>query len=199
MSGILLLMLASFIIASISHISSLIPETTISPSPSETYPNIYTRLLLNDTRFVRGGSGYTVYLSRPIPLNHTNFQYIIAVVSPTNVSAIKSICYDGRCYLSLSIYNNSVAYRVLPSTMINLTDYGMEAHIGGTYSLYIIEADRNASANDSLRAFFYRLETNTTTPAPAPVLSNRVIINFIAWVAGIMIMLEALRRFDLEI
>ena len=195
MSGLLLLLLAGFIMASISYITSMVPEVTLSPGDAVT--SIYTELILSRTVSVSANTGYTAYLN-PVTLDHNKYQYIVAVKSPVNVSTITSISYN-EIYLSPRRYNDTVGYIVVPNTVTNVSAVGFRVNWGGTYSLYFIKADKNADTNNALRAFFYKLESNTTTTIPAPTISNKLILNFIGWISGIVLVLEALRRFDLEI
>ena len=196
-SGILLLLLASFIIASVSYITSLIPENTILGN--NTGNSIYTRLLLSKSWNLGSNTGMGEVLSNPISLNQSLYQYIMAVNSTAGYSGIKSICYNGSCYRSITQYNNSVAYLIIPSTASSLTSYGCESYSAGTFTLYIIECDRSANATDCLSAFFYSIENPTTTSPSIPTISNKLILSFISWIAGIILLIDALRRFDLEI
>jgi hypothetical protein len=170
-SGILLLLLAGFILASVSYIISIIPETAI--------PNTQSMMLVyNRTSYSSSGSNpyqdsYLVQLDYPpsgkiyvIVLrdasNHTyprNFSRMEVVAGSTTYNV--SVSFNGTHYITT--WDKNI-------TWVFIYYYGPQWY---PYPLQIYLADYSFS------------------------ISNKLILSFISWIAGILLVIQALHKFDI--
>jgi hypothetical protein len=192
----LLIMLASFIIASISYIANIIPETTLGSNISGSYlPAVYVGRYNWSTRGYNPTRGYsdTVFSNINLPSPQQNRSYLIVAPLPPNAL-------------------NATVIQIIINN-VNVTDIARNnTHIFAKWSLSIpwVEIRIYNVMNAHIDYInIYSVDSRIQLPPPSSYLnnetgvsmsiSNKLIINFIGWVAGIVIMLEALRRFDLEI
>ena len=186
-SGFLLLLLAGFILASVSYITSIIPESTISNNNTSTNPYLVYSTSVNVN------SSYVVVGFNPT-FNYTPTyrRYLVFYTSglnpQTSVSSITLV--NGMAFNSPKIYrfNETVFYA-------DTTSYG---------NIDSIRIYLNVTANGTLLLSFY--DTNDinqalawSPPPTLPAISNKLILSFISWLAGIVLVIQALHKFDIPI
>jgi hypothetical protein len=182
-------MLASFIVASISYVADMIPETTIHIEQQQQNPYLYyyTPIYYNNTNLQ---SLYNITINTTGRAGRPFIVYSTARLNPpARPQKVTVSASDGQYSPVIYTYNETTYYS-----------------IGSIHpvTIYRIGITLNTTATGYLD-FYIFIANNITealtggSPASALSISNKLIINFIGWVAGIMIVLEALRRFDLEI
>jgi hypothetical protein len=191
MSGLLLIMLASFIIASISYIANIIPETTLDiTGTSTTYlPAVYVGRYDWSSRYNTPDMSGTVFY---VNLAHPgqNRSYLIVAPLPPNASNRTVRVYVDGTNVTNVARNNTHVFARWPSHISNrvtITIFNAHNLFVDYIDIYSVDSRIQLPPSSSY--------LNNETQA----ISNKLIINFIGWVAGIVIVLEALRRFDLEI
>jgi hypothetical protein len=161
----------------------MIPETTISPTGT----SVYSRAI------------FVAEKSQPYSSQGSIYRYLFNVPAPPQgkVYLIFVNRNVSRVYVYTTTSYEVTAYRNGTHTFAtwngSISDVGICCNIIPTVRLYLIDPDTPMPPPPEI------FVNDTATQAPAPVISNRLILNFISWVAGIVLMLEALRRFDLEI
>jgi hypothetical protein len=202
-TGIMLILLASFILGVVSYVISIIPEYEITTS-GQLLPglaSIYTELLYQHTYGWSGGFSINWNIGTTITTDN-NYNWIIATYSTSGYNSISGIGYGvpGSCTWGTKLqYNESVGYIVLPAG-VSFSTYCLSTNTGGTYTTYIIKADKSVTPDKDLQAFFYKLEnpqdqSSTSTTS----LSNKVILAFIGWFSGIALIITALHKMDIWI
>ena len=195
MSGILLLLLASFIIASISYIADTIPETTISLTSQQQVQNPY--VVYSTSAYVNNKSArYDI----PINVFFVANNYTCVVTSTAKLNPPANV--TGYYYYA----NTSYTIGSRPATKYNETlYYDCLRFTSSNYMLFNITVYFNRTTTGYIDVYVYYTSNITEALSWTPPLvsggsiSNKLFINFIGWVAGIVIVLEALRRFDIEI
>jgi len=183
--GLMLLMLAGFILASISYITQIIPESTLDLgsiyTPAEfigSYNRSHTSCqccpYVCDSIF---------FVSLPQP--QRNRAYLI-VVNRSDITAI--IVND--IHVNRLATNNTHTFGLWNSSISNIrvriNDYGFI----NTIQIYSVDSRISLPpSSDYLRG---------STPQGAQI-SNRLLINVIAWVASIAIVLTALNKLGIHI
>ena len=183
-SGILLILLAGFILASVSYITSIIPETTIPQIEQKNPWLVYsTTFNVNDSSYI------TVSFN---PYFYYNVYYIVVDTTGLNPPAsTRQLTLEhtgGSVNLDCYKYNDTVIYSLNPRpdrAIKSITIYFNASASGvGVLSFY--------DTNNITQALTYE-------PSQPVFISNKLILNFISWVAGIILVMDAVRRFDLEI
>ena len=203
MTGILLLLLAGFILGLVNYVISIIPEVEINTS-GQLIPglaSIYTELIYQHT--YGWSSGFTLNWNTGQTITTDDkYNWIIATYSTSGYNSISGIGYGtlGSCTWGNKLqYNDSVAYIVLPAG-VSFTHYCLSTNTGGTFTTYIIKADKSVTPAKDLQAFFYKLENpQSSTSTPSTSISNKVILAFIGWFSGIALIITALHKFDIWI
>ena len=185
-TGFLLLLLAGFILASVSYITSIIPETTI---PQVEVKNPW---LIYSTTFNVNNSSYITVSFNPYFYYNVSYKFYIVVDTtglnpPAYARQLTVYHTGGNVNLNWQKFNDTVIYATM-----NLV-----------YAIKSIDIYFNTTASGVGILSFY--DTNNITqaltykPSQPVFISNKLILNFISWIAGIILVMDALRRFDLEI
>jgi len=191
--GLMLLMLASFILTSISYIANTIPETDLTIGDSDGGASSYIPAQFIGEYSLSSwscssssgtcSSVYTVSLGSP----PTNMSYLI-VVPRVNVT----------------IY----AVVVTTSYRLNTVSNGTHSFAKYTGKMDKVAVEVNGTSPITDRIKIYAVDSRVPLPPPSGYLgggqveirlSNKLIINFIAWVASIAIMLTALHKMGVSI
>ena len=187
-SGILLLLLASFILASVSYIADIIPEISI-PKNDENNPWLVYSTTLN----INNKSSVSVSFD---PYFNYTFRYRIYIV--VNTAGLSPPASVERIWL-----DHTSGYMILYPTRFNDTVYYAYATLNSDNITSIVVSFNTTTSGVVLFSLY---DTNNITQAltwrpsqPSFSISNKLVLNFISWVAGIILVIEALRRFDLEI
>jgi hypothetical protein len=188
MQGILFLALAGFIMGSVSYLVGLIPESTIDLSGgSPTNPYLVERFnveVSNNNPVVYKWFSYT-----PI---HTFYVAVDASgLSPrTYARAIRIYFSNGDIlYLAMYRYNDVVSY--LPVDLNGRTIQAMQIEFNDSSSgIAVVSFYDTNNINDALA---------WSPPPTAPTISNKLILSFISWIAGIVLAIQGLQKFDIQI
>jgi hypothetical protein len=191
MSGLLLLMLASFIIASISYIADIIPETTIPSDTGGYLPAVYigrynwsSRSNIHDM----ADTVFNVNLAHP---GQNRSYLIVAPLPPPASGRTVRVFVDGTNVTNVARNNTHVfamwSSHISSQVRIRIFMYNLFVDY---IDIYSVDSRIQLPPSDS----YLNNETGVSMS-----ISNKLIINFIGWVAGIVIVLEALRRFDIDI
>jgi hypothetical protein len=186
--GILFLALAGFIMGSVSYLVGLIPESTIEfGGGPPTNPYLIERMNVevnNNNPIIYRWFSYTP--------THTFYVVVDASgLSPrTYAKAIRIYFTNGDIiYVAMYRYNDVVSY--LP------VDLG-----GRTIQAIQIEFN-DASSGIAVLSFYDTNNINDalawTPPVSAPTISNKLILSFISWITGIVLVIQALHKFDIVI
>jgi hypothetical protein len=190
-SGILLLLLATFIIASVIYITSIIPETTIPSDSTSTNTNPY---LVYSTS-VNVNNAYLISVDFSPSFSYTAQYKLYLVIDTTDLNppakpSSITITYNTlQSYPTIYQFNETIYY-------CNLTGYS---------GIDTIRVFLNTTTSGILIISFYDtddINQAITWSPPATsgsAISNKLILNFIGWIAGIILVIDALRKFDIPI
>jgi hypothetical protein len=178
MMGILLLALAGFILGAINYIISIVPEVTIPPSTPTSTETLVKTVSSPSLQGYDGNVGgyyanYEIGLSAP----SNNQVYKIVITKPSS-SLMRIDIYDG------STWNNGVAY----------TDNGTHIIIDN-WNKAVQTVRVYTSQQETVTVYVYTVSTVPTSPS----ISNKTILGFISWVAGIILVITALHKLDIWI
>ena len=180
MMGIMLLLLAGFILCVINYVISTVPEVTIPPSTPKSTTELVTTVSSPSLTGYDGNVGgwYTKY-SIGAPSPSSNQYYRIVITKPS--STLKQI----------DINDGTTVYRAVSYTT-------NDTHvIIDNWDKAISEITIYTSSQETVTIYVYRITTSTTQASPS--ISNKTILAFISWVAGIMLVITALHKLDIWI
>lgn len=190
--GLLYLIMAAFILGAVSYVASLIPEVEVSPGGGRGF-----ELVSSKSGSIDFAIRVDVGLDEPITVGSDSI-YIVAAYLHAGGFGIGGLGVANRSELielQVREYNGSVVYGVVPGGT-TFDRYFAYFHWGGPYELYLLKAPAGSDPVKVLDAFFESLQQPSQQP---PVISSRLIVNFIGWVAGIALMVAALHKFGLFI
>jgi len=189
--GILLVLLAGFIISSVNYVISVIPEVTIPPSGDTPQTNPY--LVYSMTAGVSGDSYW--YRWYPPYVYTPKYTFYIAVdtsqLTPkVYAKQIRIWLTDGSVlFLNMDRYNDVISYISFDIAGKELE--AIQVYFDGSASGNIVISFYDAS--DINQALAWR-----ANPVK-PVLSNKLILSFISWILGIILMIQAMHKFGILI
>jgi hypothetical protein len=196
--GILLLLLAGFIIGSIQYVVSIIPDTTLSPS-NQTTSTPSNPYLLNSYTVDVNGQGFGIDVN-PVYCGPPQYTFYV-VIDPSQLS-------NNAYPVSLTAwFTNGDTNQYAPSRYGSTKYYFTYVYIGWRCLRHI---DFSLNTQSSGRVYVYLLDapsidnalapwlSQTTNPS-TPTITNKLVLSFISWVAGIVLILQALHKFDILI
>lgn len=176
--GIMLLILAGFILGAINYIISIVPEVTIPPQATSTTETFVKTASVGNTVFYDYNvNAYYRYYDFNLGPPSNNQVYKIVMTKPAS-TLVRIDIYDGTKWY------NGVSY----------TDNGTH-----------IIVDNWDKALQSVRVYTSNQETLTlyaylvSTVVVSPSISNKTILAFISWIAGIVLVITALHKLDIWI
>jgi len=191
--GLLLILLAVFILGAVSYISTIVPDTTLSTSGAS-----MTRyeLISSSTRNITTSGWY--FTSLGYTMTTDNNVYILVAsytggfdkISDLRVAAGGFATYSGPP----TRYNDTIGYLVIPSN-VTIDAYGGHFYSSGTLNMYFLKAPPGADPVLVIAVLFE--DSNVVSSAPS--ISNKLIINFIGWISSIILVIISLHRFNIQI
>jgi hypothetical protein len=192
MEGILLVLLAGFILGAVQYVISIIPETTIPPSnnnASSTNPYLVDSITGSVSNDVRTGVIYKWLSYSP---KYT--LYVVVDTSslnpPAYATAIRIYLSNGDViYVAMYRYNDFISY--------------LDVSLNGR-SIQAIQVDFNTATSGDITISFYDAPSINDAlgwePTPSnPSISNKLILSFISWIAGIVLIIQAMHKFGIPI
>jgi hypothetical protein len=193
--GMLLLMLATFIISSVQYLVSITPETVLSSGSTSGTTETYVTSV---TSTVREGYQDPAYCGGVSPC--TRVKAFISLDAPPSGKKYKAYLelYGQEIPLTSSHVKNVTVISggneiFLPFTALN--DTWIVTEFNCSISEIRIYHTISSSYTTRFTAYIYL----ATIPQPSFSISNKVILSFIAWITGIAIIISALHKFDIWI
>lgn len=200
MEGILLVMLAGFILGAIQYVVSIVPDNALSPNLQESTSLPDNPYLVRSYTIDVNGGGFGVDIDPRICGTSTGRLYLAIDISQLNGGYPASLTawftnwdtfqneitkYKDTNYYQSYIY---VGWRCLYHI-----DFALSGSPSGRVYLYLFDAP---SIDEALAPW---LSQTTTSGYPPPTISNKLILSFISWIAGIILLLQALNKFGIPI
>jgi hypothetical protein len=190
--GLLLLVLAGFILGAISYISTIVPDSILTPSGVST---AQYEILHSESRDVAGVGRQFFNLDAQITTD-SDHVYFVAVNFTGGANNIVEIGVGDAIltYWDSPKLHDGWGYLVIP-TGTTFSFYSVVFNVAGTCSTYLFKSPAGTDPTVVLDVF----SQSTTAPPPAPSINTKLIINFIGWTASVILVITALHKFDIPI
>ena len=200
--GLLLLLLAGFIVSAVNYVVSTIPETDIVIDMPLSIRYTTPELVSVPQRggCVGATPNYDVFIANlSDPPNGKKYMILFR-------DASRGLAYP-RYFERLDIVVGSKVYPNV-STVKNNTHYFAEWYMGITsiylyysgfticypYPIYIYLVDSNMSLPPPPEVWYTDITVTTTIPVS---MSNKLLLGFISWITGIALIIITLHKFDI--
>jgi len=188
--GVLFILLAGFIMTTVNYLISIVPESSI-PESSSDEPVTNPYLITSMTMSVNGDSYFT---NLPSPFYYTP-QYTFYIVVDTSGLSPSVYAKQIRLHLSngdsllrdMTKYSDTVSYLAFDLAGRGITAF--QVYFNGTASGNAVISFYDTS--DIIQALTWAPPPKTTS------ISNKLILSFISWISGIMLVVIALHKFDI--
>ena len=194
LSGVFLLLLAVFILGAVSYVASLIPDSPGSPD------GVYYEVL-DDWKWdgwLMGVGRFEEWRIWDRPLSAGASEYIVVVTVEAGADYVVGIevwaVNDSYIRLDMKQYGPNVVYGVVPHG-VTFNAVTVVFNTTGRHSIVLLRAP---AFSDPVKVVDAYLKGVRPRPAP-PLVSGRLIAQFVAWAFSVVLTIVALRRLGLSI